>query len=100
MNENVGVVEVPAEYTGSEEKLALVREKLDALKEEEIRWFNLSVLATVTSSIRLWQSYSADKALFARIFTAEGFDAAGLSNFPLRIAALWYTDIVLGQVLK
>ncbi len=100
MNENVKVNEVPTEYTGSAEKLAMVREKLDALKAGEVRWFHFNALATVTSSIRVWQSYSADTALFATTFTPLGFDAAALSDFPLRIAAFWYTDIELAQALK
>jgi hypothetical protein len=100
MDENSQVNEVPAEFIGSEEKLEAVRPKLDAIKEEEVRWFKLNVLSTVTSAIRVWQSYSADKPLFAKTFTAEGFDAAGLSDLPLRIGALWYSDVLLGQVMK
>jgi hypothetical protein len=100
MTQNEQIIEVPEEFIGSAEKLEVVRPALDALAEEEVRPLTLQVVTAVMSAIRLWQSYVADKALFVANFTALGFDAAGLQNFPLRISALWYTDVILGQAFQ
>ena len=80
-------------FQGAAKKLDTIKPLLLALNPQEVRPFNLSVPATLSSAIRIWQSYTGDKERFTASFTSEGFDSEGLSDFPLRIAALWYTDV-------
>ena len=89
-----------AEFQGGKEKLEIVMPKLQAMNGSEVRQFNLSVPATTSASIRIWQSYLADKAQFLSTFTPKGFDAEGIEDFPLRTAALWYADVQLGQAIN
>jgi hypothetical protein len=87
-------------FQGGAEKLVLLKPKLLALIDAEVRQFNLSVPSTLSSAIRIWQSYGEDKAKFSATFTPAGFDAEGLADFPLRTAVLWYVNVQLGQALN
>jgi hypothetical protein len=87
-------------FQGGAEKLVLLKPKLLALIDAEVRQFNLSVPSTLSSAIRIWQSYNEDKAKFSATFTPAGFDAEALADFPLRTASLWYVDVQLGQALN
>ncbi len=86
-------------FQGAPEKLEALKPTLYAFADSEVRQFNLSVPSTLSSAIRIWGSYSEDKPKFLATFTPLGFDAAGVSDFPARTAALWYVDVQLGQVL-
>ena len=88
-----------AAFQGGAEKLVMLKPKLLALIASELRQFNLSVPATLSAAIRIWTSYVEDKKMFADAFTAAGFDAAAVEDFPMRTAVLWYTDTQLGQML-
>lgn len=100
MNGSINGAQDLTAFQGGAEKLVQLKPKLLAMIDAEVRMFNLSVPSTLSSAIRIWQSYQADKERFKETFTSAGFDAEALADFPVRTAVLWYTDVQLGQALN